>query len=274
MARRVGIVGYGSLGRHLVSQIENDRRFELAFVWNRTVSKMEGRVDPEHILLDLDHFASRQPDLVVEVAHPSITKAHGAEFLKHCDFLIGSPSALCDEALFTDLKRSALIHGLYVPSGAFWGAEDVRKLSEAGKLKSLHVTMKKHPLSLKLRGNLKEKNARVTDDAVVLYDGPIRELCDLAPNNVNTMAVAAVAAPDLGFDGIRGTLVADPKLVHSHVVEIEACGFPKDDGSGFRVRTVRENPAVLGEVTGEATYAAYFGSLARAKSKGSGVHLC
>ena len=28
----------------------------------------------------------------------------------------------------------------------------------------------------------------------VLYDGPVRELCRLAPNNVNTMAVAAIAA--------------------------------------------------------------------------------
>jgi predicted dinucleotide-utilizing enzyme len=46
--------------------------------------------------------------------------------------------------------------------------------------------------------------------AVTLYDGPVRQLCPLAPNNVNTMAAAAVAAHNLGLDGTRARLVADP----------------------------------------------------------------
>ena len=44
----------------------------------------------------------------------------------------------------------------------------------------------------------------------VLYEGPVRALCPLAPNNVNTMACAAIAAntPELGFDGVVGRLIA------------------------------------------------------------------
>ena len=71
--------------------------------------------------------------------------------------------------------------------------------------------MRKHPSSFKLDGDLKAKNAAVKDEAVTLYDGPVRGLCPLAPNNVNTMAAAAVAAHNLGFDGTVGRLVADPK---------------------------------------------------------------
>ena len=41
--------------------------------------------------------------------------------------------------------------------------------------------------------------------------GRVRELCPLAPNNVNTMACAAIAAHNLGFDGVIGCLVADPR---------------------------------------------------------------
>ena len=41
--------------------------------------------------------------------------------------------------------------------------------------------------------------------------GPVRELCPLAPNNVNTMAAAALAAWNLGFDAVQGCLVADPR---------------------------------------------------------------
>ena len=46
---------------------------------------------------------------------------------------------------------------------------------------------------------------------VVILPGPVRGLCPLAPNNVNTMACASIAAHNLGFDGVVGCLVADPR---------------------------------------------------------------
>ena len=45
----------------------------------------------------------------------------------------------------------------------------------------------------------------------VLPLGPVRELCPLAPNNVNTMAAAAIAGHNLGFSHVIGCLVADPR---------------------------------------------------------------
>lgn len=45
----------------------------------------------------------------------------------------------------------------------------------------------------------------------MIFAGVARELCHLAPNNVNTIAAAAVAAHNLGFDKVQGALVADPK---------------------------------------------------------------
>ena len=46
---------------------------------------------------------------------------------------------------------------------------------------------------------------------VLLLLGPVRDLCPLAPNNVNTMAAAAMAAHNLGFDNVTGCLIADPR---------------------------------------------------------------
>ena len=46
--------------------------------------------------------------------------------------------------------------------------------------------------------------------------GSVRDLCPLAPHNVNTMAVGAIAAHNLGFDGTVGRLVADPQYVCAH----------------------------------------------------------
>ena len=80
--------------------------------------------------------------------------------------------------------------------------------------------MRKHPSSFKLNGDLKLKNEQVGHEAVELYNGPVRQLCPLAPNNVNTMAAAAVAASNLGFDKTVGRLVSDPSIPNWHFVEV------------------------------------------------------
>ena len=133
----------------------------------------------------------------------------------------------------------------------------------------------------------------------VLYDGPVRELSPMAPNNVNTMAAAALAAPNLGFDGVQARLVVDPALqgrgemereplltltltltlpltltptptlVAAHVVEVEVQG-----PGAFRATTVRYNPAQTGAVTGDATYASFLASMLEAHGRGNGVHFC
>jgi len=47
---------------------------------------------------------------------------------------IGSPTALAQPSLEQKLKLSAVNHGLYVPSGAFWGSEDIQKMADRGNL--------------------------------------------------------------------------------------------------------------------------------------------
>ena len=95
------------------------------------------------------------------------------------------------------------------------GAQDIRKMADSGSLKGLKVTMKKHPDSLKLENELKEKleKSLPLTNELVIYEGPVKNLCHLAPNNVNTMAVGAICAHNLGFDKVEACLVADPKYI-------------------------------------------------------------
>ncbi|XP_025091009.1 putative L-aspartate dehydrogenase [Pomacea canaliculata] len=273
--RTVGVVGFGHLGQYLVDQIQKQPNLELAFVWNRNISALFGKVEPDNILTNLLDFKDFGPDLIVEVAHPSVTHEYGAAFLAAADFMIGSPTAMAAQETEAALRQAAQVHGLYVPSGAFWGGEDIKKMADRGTLQALKVTMKKHPTSFKLEGELAELNKSVMDNPVILYEGSVRGLCPLAPNNVNTMATAAIAAHNLGFDHVQGCLVSDPSLVDWHIVEVEAWG-PGDmkSGKAFRTHTVRHNPAATGAVTGSATYESFLSSLLGAHSKGPGVHLC
>jgi aspartate dehydrogenase len=57
----------------------------------------------------------------------------------------------------------------------------------------------------KLREYQNDSNAQ---GEFVVYEGPVRTLCPLAPNNVNTMATAALAAHSLGFDAVKARLIA------------------------------------------------------------------
>ncbi|XP_053114928.1 aspartate dehydrogenase domain-containing protein isoform X2 [Hemicordylus capensis] len=263
-----------SPGQYLVQQLQKDgsqHGLELAFVWNRDASKLEGTVPAELQLGDLTDFLERRADIIVEVAHPCIAQDHGESFLKAADFMVGSPTALADFGTELKLREAARQagHTLYIPSGALWGGQDIQRLHDGGMLQALTVTMVKHPDSFRLGGHLGELVQGAQQERKVLYYGPVRGLCPLAPNNVNTMAAACMAAPSLGFDGVKGCLVADPNLPDYHVVEIEATG-----PGGFSVSTRRKNPAACGAVTGAATFVAFWSSLLVCQGHGGRVYLC
>ncbi|KAM9843633.1 aspartate dehydrogenase domain-containing protein [Aulostomus maculatus] len=270
---RIGVVGYGHLGHYLVERLLRDGAalgLTLAFVWNRNSGKLKGSVPDELILDHLSSFTDRRCDVIVEVCHPQIVKEFGSQFLSQCHLMVGSPSALSDPDLNQRLRQAAQLYGrtLYVPSGALWGGQDIQRLNDSGALKALFIRMSKHPSCFRLTGDVLSDWTE-GEGRRVLFKGSVAELCPLAPNNVNTMAAAAVAAGTLGFSGVQGEIVSDTALRDFHVVEVEVTG-----PDGFSVHTVRRNPAKLGAVTGSATYNSFWNSLLVCKGHGGRVYLC
>ena len=127
---RIVIVGYGKLGRYMAHAILEDEKVaaqaEIAFVWNRSAAALaEDEMLPVSThLADLADFESRGATLIVEVAHPSISRDWGARFLESADYMVGSPTALADPALESLLREAAASnggnHGLFIPSVALW----------------------------------------------------------------------------------------------------------------------------------------------------------
>uniref|UniRef100_A0A672L363 Aspartate dehydrogenase domain containing n=1 Tax=Sinocyclocheilus grahami TaxID=75366 RepID=A0A672L363_SINGR len=133
---------------------------------------------------------------------------------------------------------------------------------------ALSIRMSKHPPCFRLTGGLLS-DWMEGEGRRVLYNGSVAELCPIAPNNVNTMAVAAIDASKLGFHGVTGEIVSDTVLSDYHIVEAEVTG-----PDGFTVKTVRQNPAKLGAVTGNATYNSFWSSLLVCKGHGGRVYRC
>ena len=94
---RIGLIGYGYIGAYVYEQITTrpELGLDIAFVHNRSPGRVAG-LPAEHVLEDLAAFAGRGPDLVVEVAHPDITRDHGRAFLETADYMPLSLAAFAD----------------------------------------------------------------------------------------------------------------------------------------------------------------------------------
>jgi predicted dinucleotide-utilizing enzyme len=253
MSTRIGILGFGFIGQHFYERLLRGREpgLAVAFVWNRSVAKLTS-VPLGLVQRDLGDIAARQADLVVELAHPSVTYRHGPSILRHADYMITSVTALADEALRRELVETAQTHGrrLFVPHGALVGMDGLWEQRE--RWAEVSITFRKHPKSLDFSESGIDPAGIVKE--TVVYDGPARGIAKLFPRNVNTMVTCALVT--VGLDACRARLIADPSLDHasSHVVAIG-----KD---GSRIETLNEQPAT--GVSGQDMLGAMLGTIRRA----------
>ena len=231
---RIGVIGYGYIGRFIVERIDaSGGRFETAFVHNRSAAALAD-VDPVLRLNDLEKAQSRRPDLIVECAHPSITARFGEAFLTFADYMPLSVTALADDALRTRLEAAAAANDtrLIVPAGALTGGDDL--LMRRGRWERVRITFRKHPDNLDFSESGFDPAA--IDGETVIYEGPVRGVAKLYPRNVNTMVTCALVST--GLDACEARLIADPGL-DCAVAEVEAW-----DAGGGLLRTEKRQPAV------------------------------
>ncbi|PKP71996.1 MAG: hypothetical protein CVT83_02200 [Alphaproteobacteria bacterium HGW-Alphaproteobacteria-5] len=244
---RIGLIGFGFIGRELYRRIaECPGRAEIAFIHNRTVTKLNG-VPPALILDDLAAAEDFAPDLIVEAAGPQITVQHGETFLSFADYMPLSLTALVDDALRERLRAAGARSGrtLLVPHGALVGMDSLIEWRDMWD--DVAITFRKPPASLGLTDG-------PSDRETVLHDGSVRGIAARYPHNVNAMVACALAT--VGLDRCRARLVADPAIDHLELL-VEARGR---DGSLLSIR--RRQPAV--GVSGSEMAAATFRSIERA----------
>jgi len=252
---RIGLIGFGTIGSYVYAELikRPELGLDIAFVHDTAPGQIRDVPEPLR-LPDLRDFASRRPDLVVEMAHPSVTYGHGHNFLRTTDYMPLSVTALADAGLFDRLLATARDHAtcLYVPHGAAVGLENLFECRDLWD--EVSVVMKKNPRNLDF-SDAPEWKDRPIEAETLLYDGPTRGVCPLFPRNVNSHAAIALAG--IGFDRTRSVLIADPRLDVS-VIEIEA------RGRGVEMKIQRSNP--LKGVSGTFTLRSILSGILRAKA--------
>lgn len=260
---RIGLVGYGYIGSYVYEQITTrpELGLDIAFVHNRSLGRVAG-LPSGHILEDLGAFAGRNPDLVVEVAHPDITRGYGRAFLEAADYMPLSLAAFADAELEAGLLETARTAGtrLFVPHGAVVGLDAVEEGRETWE--EVGMVMKKPVRSLDFSDAPGIDPEAITAETT-LFDGTAREICPLYPRNVNSHAALALAG--IGFDRTRSVLIADPALEVS-IIEVEA------RGGGVEISIRRENP--MKGVSGVMTLVSTLASIGRAKGDAPGLRVC
>ncbi|MFT7650043.1 MAG: aspartate dehydrogenase [Candidatus Poriferisodalaceae bacterium] len=231
-AKRVGIIGYGYIGRHLVEQLKASDH-EIAFVHNRSAETLSS-LDPQLVLSNLAAASARDADLIVETAHPSVTIDHGHELIASADYMPLSTTALIDDDLRSELVAVGQRNGnrLLLPAGALIGGDILAMRPRAWD--RVRITFRKHPDNLDL--SVSGIDGATISEATAIFEGSAREIAALYPRNVNTMVTCALLS--VGLDRCECALVADPSLDKA-VAEVEAWGF-----DGGHIRTEKQQPAV------------------------------
>lgn len=260
--KTIGIVGYGRIGSYVYDQIGKHPELGLKIVFVHDMEKGRLKELPQEIVLDrIEDFASREPDMVCELAHPDVSREYGPMFLQETDYFLLSVTALADAELDTTLKETAMKSGtrLYIPHGGVMGLDSIIEGKDTWE--EVKFVMKKSPKNLDFTWSGIDPST--ISGETTLYEGPTRGICPKFPRNVNTHATVAFAG--IGFDRTQSVLIGDPKL-NAAILEIYA------HGGGVDLELKRTG--IIKGVTGIATLRSVMKSLASIVPGGPGVSFC
>ena len=258
---RIGLVGYGQIGAAVHGMIDAnaDNGMEVVFIHDQDADRLSD-LSGDLALEDLSGFAERQADLVVEMAHPDVTRQWAETILAKTNYMLISVTALADEGMEENLKRVTKANGTraFIPHGGVVVMDAL--LENRDVWESVDVIMKKPP------HNVDCGNAGIDPDSITeetcLYDGPTRGICPLFPRNVNTHA--AIAYAGIGFDRTHSIMLVSPEWTTA-TVAIQARG-PALELNVERVESISG-------VTGASTPASIYNTVQMIGSTGPGIHL-
>jgi len=222
MGVRVGVIGYGAIGKDLVDAIRNGRAGEAELV-GVLVQRQRHAPDGVRLTSDASAFFAQPMDAVIECAGHSAVRAHGEAVLRAgADLYVTAVGALADASLRQRLEEVARGTGkrLVIPSAGI-GALDILAGAAVGGLDRVTITVHKDVESW--RGTHAESlfDLDSLSEATELFRGSVTNGAPLYPGNVNISMATALAG--IGPDRTELVIVADPSI-SSHVVGIEAEG--------------------------------------------------
>lgn len=218
---RVGLIGYGAIGRRVAQRVLAGEAGDVAvvaiLVRDAARAAATGRVP---VTDDLGTFLGQGPDAVVEAAGGTALRKYAEPVLEHgCHLIPVSVGALVDPEVLARVRAASDRGGgrVFVPSGAI-AALDAIGAAALGGLESVRHTVRKPVAAF----TAEQLAGRAAGEAAVLFEGSVLEGARLFPENVNVAAAVVLA----GAPPERTTLrvMVDP-AVSRNTHELEAEGW-------------------------------------------------
>ncbi|MEV6793992.1 aspartate dehydrogenase domain-containing protein [Streptomyces sp. NPDC051320] len=216
MTRKVGLVGWGAIGRVVGGALAEgavDGAELVCIVDNRAIGKAPA---PQLTFEE----ALERCDLIVEAAGQGVVRERAERILASgTDLLIASTGALTDE----DLAKRLLGAGpgrVYFTSGAVGGLDLLQAVRGLGPLTDVRLTTTKLPATLEQPWMDEALLARLRSATgpVEVMSGTARDVPVKFPKSTNVAASVALAIGDL--DAVRVRVVADPEAHRTrHLIE-------------------------------------------------------
>ncbi len=221
---KVGIVGLGSIGSFLLTELQDERYIEVtagADVRDEKLREM-GEKYPDLYLTDNFENFPEEVNVVVEAASASIADEVAKWTLERGKIaIIASVGGLSDIRPLRRIARETGGH-LYIPSGAIAGL-DALKAIPSGNIQEVRLTTTKHPDNFKGSSYLDEHNINLDDitEPTVIFEGHAGDAVKAFPRNVNVSAILAYAG--IGRENTNVVIKADPSMkINKHEVYIKS----------------------------------------------------
>lgn len=229
MEKRVGIIGYGSIGKEIIEatrrhEIPNARIVALFDKESTVFNSVDYDTGELHLFSDFDEFYNSKIysniDIIIECASKGAVKEYGMKIIKSKKVLIVlSVGAFSDEDYLRELQNLSKLNNtrILIPTGAIAGLDSIRSVKKY--LNTVTIVTTKNPKSLVGAPYFKSSKIRIDEISkeTVLFEGNAADAIELFPANVNVAVSIALAG--IGLVKTQVKIVADPTLsVNKHEI--------------------------------------------------------
>ena len=213
---RVGVIGYGAIGRVVASALSDGRVGSAVLVGVAAQHEIGDSPVPQ---FDVGELVS-QSDLIIEAAGHQAVVDHALEIVEAGrDLVLLSLGALADDELAARIADAGPGRAV-VCTGAVGGLDLMRAAARMGELSSVELTTSKRPAVLAQPWMDADVIARLEAgrEHIVVFDGTARQAASRFPKSINVAATLALALGS--WDLVRVRVIADPDArLTRHVID-------------------------------------------------------
>ena len=228
MEKKVGVIGYGSIGREIIAairrqEIPNAKIIALFDKESQVISSVD--YDSQlYLFSDFNEFYNSpiytSLDIVIECASKEAVREYGKKIIESKkDFIVLSVGAFSNREYLSELQNLSNLNNtrILIPTGAIAGLDSIRSVKKY--LDYLTITTTKHPKSFVGAQFFKNSIIKLEEisNEKVLYEGNAITAIQLFPQNVNVAVSIALAG--IGLEKTRVKIIADPMIsVNRHEI--------------------------------------------------------